>query len=99
MKTEYITSNSGRYKYKLTPTELIELDKQQGYTAQRTMFAIAGPPLWDSQLRFVVFSNRSGRQFDFTYYYYKDSRGCLNIGCRRFNKTTTKKLLKWAGLQ
>lgn len=101
MKTERITSNRGRYHYKLTPTELIELSpKGLGrYILQVTEMKRAGLPRhydYTTPEPGVTCIRKHGSLCLFSYYL--DAEGRLRIGCREFNKATTKKLLRWAGL-
>lgn len=102
MKTERITSNRGRHHYKLTPTELIELPLKGygGYILPVTEMKRVGLPRHNGttpipEVTCIHSNNNIGCGF---FPYYLDAEGRLRIGCREFNKATTKKLLRWAGL-
>lgn len=94
MKTKRITSDCGRYHYKLTPNELIEMSPN-GYILQVTEMWRMGLP--QPHYRSIACISRSNNTFH-CFSYYLDEKGILHIGCREFNKTTTKTLLRWAGL-
>ena len=98
MKTERITSNRGRHHYRLTPTELIDL--RRDYILQVTEMKRVGLPRASSNTPLPeVTCVRSNNKFDpCSFPYYLDAEGRLRIGCREFNKATTRKLLRWAGL-
>lgn len=99
MKTERITSNRGRHHYKLTPTELIELRPKYGYILQVTEMNRMGLPRhydYTTPIPEITCIRKHGSLCLFSYYL--DAEGRLRIGCREFNKATTRKLLRWAGL-
>ena len=100
MKTERITSNRGRYHYKLTPTELIEMRPKcgRGYTLQVTEMKRVGLPPGTTPIPEVTCIHSNNNFGCGSFPYYLDAEGRLRIGCREFNKATTKKLFRWAGL-
>lgn len=105
MKSEsecIITSNRGFFKYKLTRTGFAEFGSYcvYQYNIDRTNIALA-------------LSERNGRcrNFRVDVWYVRDdgnqstkfdtslaTNGHLSIGCRDFNKATTRLLKKWCGL-
>lgn len=116
MKTEQITSNRGRYHYKLTPTELIGEMNPNGYGYILQVIEMMRLPRIsacrgitthytfrsssDDGLSVTCFyTNFKNKNFvPLPFCFRLDKKGRLHIGCREFNKTTTKKLLRWAGL-
>lgn len=95
MKTEQITSNRGRHHYRLTPTELIEL-RPLGYTLQVSEIRRMEDTVGTVAPEITCICRGNNLFYHFSYYL--DKKGHLHIGCREFNKTMTKKLLRWAGL-
>ena len=88
-----INSNRGRYKYKLTPTGFTSL-RLRGicvtYSIDRTNIraALSG----SVSIVYVYYHETdTGRHFDVKL----TPSGCLWIGCKHFNKTTTRLLRKW----
>ena len=110
MKSEcIITSNRGQYRYKLTRTGFVEFGKNSvyQYSIDRTNIVLAlsaddartSVDVWydvwyvDDGNKFIKDGNRFIK-----YGTSLDTDGHLRIGCRDFNKATTRLLQKWFGL-
>ena len=95
-----INSNRGRYKYKLTPTGFtsLRLRLRRGmyvtYCIDRTniLAALSGSV---SGVRVYVYYPETDKGQNFTFAVKLIPSGCLWIGCRHFNKSTTRLLRKW----
>jgi hypothetical protein len=94
---EKLTSNHGRYTYRLTKNSLWALGSPQ-YRLYRNDLAAAGrpPSFYESGRVIKVFRVKTGDPYVF--YYFFRSNGRLQIGCRVFNLPTTAKILRWAGV-
>lgn len=96
MKSErIITSNRGVFKYKLTHTGFVEFGRNSvkpysQYSIDRTNIALAFSE------GFVDAWYKGNKNIKFAASL--DTDGCLSIGCREFNKSTTRLLKKWFSL-
>ena len=102
MKSErIITSNRGQHRYKLTLTGFVEFGKNSvhQYNIDRTNIALAlSEETGDAGTSVDVwYEGNKFRKFDASRVYLA-TNGHLNIGCRDFNKATTRLLKKWCGL-
>ena len=99
MKSEcIITSNRGQYRYELTLTGFVEFGKISvyQYNIDRTNIAralSAGDDGTSVDVWYVRDAGNKSIEFDTSL----DTDGHLSIGCRDFNKTTTRLLQKWFG--
>ena len=95
MKSErIITSNRGRHTYKLTLTGFVEFGRnvlQYNIDRHNIALAFAGTSV---DVWCVRYDGSKSIKFDTSV----DTNGRLSIGCRDFNKATTRLLLKWFDL-
>ena len=104
-----ITSNRGQYRYKLTRTGFVEFGKNSvyQYNIDRTNIRLAlsaDDSADDDETSVDVwYVDDGGNKLiksvaSLSYDKSLDTDGHLRIGCRDFNKTTTRLLQKWFGL-
>lgn len=93
-----ITSNKGKFRYLLTNEALMDLKKSAYpnsilYSIPRSTARQAGPPILKDEDKQYIYTQPVGK-----FRYFIDDTGHLRIGCRDFNRATSKKILKWAGV-
>ena len=98
MKSErIITSNRGRHTYKLTLTGFVEFGRnvlQYNIDRHNIALAFAGTSEVDVCVGCARYDGIKSIKCGTSV----DTNGRLSIGCRDFNKATTRLLLKWFDL-
>lgn len=103
---ETLTSNRGKYKYRLTRNRLYskKVDRQPSYRLSRIDFQRAGKPTVgfgenpSARACIRVCRGRDSRRRAGRFFYWIDEQSFLHIGCRVFGPRNAAKLLRWAGI-